>query len=212
MTLEFWTTESGWRDLTTSGQGSCKPPMWSFILDFPPVLGMQGPAEELADLGCGRIQSGGSLKDYSTNTALSYYMNKFTGCCFSGGAYTNQHNALHLNSENSSLQKGFVFLILFDTYNNPARQIRSLLYSWSTRARRGHITFSTWLTSPGVLWSSLVPNLSFVQKKSEAFLINNHRHKAPYLSKVTYKDTVDKRQVRLPHPPTCWVSWVLAQW
>lgn len=56
-------------------------------------------------------------------------MNKFMDCGFSSGAYTDQHNALFLNNENSSLQKGFEILILFDTYHNTARQIRSLLYS-----------------------------------------------------------------------------------
>lgn len=178
------------------------------------MLGTQGPAEELAALRCGRFQSGGSLKDYSSNTVLSYYENKFTGCCFSGGVYTNQHNALHLSSENSSLQKGFVFLILFDTYNNPARQIRSLLYSWSTQTRRGHITFSTWLASPGVLWSSPAPNLSFLQEKSEAFLINNSRRKVPYLSKATSKGTVDPRfyNMTIKCHSTQMRKWIKSRW
>lgn len=87
-------------------------------------------SREVGTLGGGRIQSGRSLSrvDYSSSLVLNYYVNKFVGCCFSSGASTDQHNALHLTSENSNLQKGFVFLILFDTYNNPTRQIISLLY------------------------------------------------------------------------------------
>lgn len=105
----------------------CDPPLGSSACGGR----TQRPAEALAVLGCGRIRRGRSLRreDHSSNMAWGYSMPKFMNCCFSTGAYTGQHNALLLNSENSSLQKGLVFLILFDTYNNPARQIRSRIYS-----------------------------------------------------------------------------------
>lgn len=143
MALEVWTMESGWKGSGHFQAGTMHTfqviPIWVFHLCCP----MQRPWEKLAALGYGRIWRGRSLsrEDNSSNMALGYYMNKFMGCGFSSGAYTDQQNALLLNNENSSLQKGFEFLTLFDTYNNTASQIRSLLYSWSPQNRRSHTTF-----------------------------------------------------------------------
>lgn len=71
---------------------------------------------------------------------IGYYMNKFMDCGFSSGMYTEQHNDLLLNNENSSLQKGFEFLLIWHIIIL-LDQIRSLLYSWSPQNRRGHTTF-----------------------------------------------------------------------
>lgn len=189
MTLELWTMESGWKGFGHFQARPCKPSIWSLTLGLPSVLGTQSPAEKLTALGCGWIQSGRSLsrEDYSSSPVLSYYVNQFTDCCFSRGAYADQHNALHLNSEKSNLQKGVVFLILFDTFNNPARQIITLFCSWSTRMRRGHITLPMWLPSPRGLWSSPAQNPLSSKENTEAFVIKNHRPMGLYLSSQIMK-------------------------
>ena len=81
--------------------------------------------------------------------------------------------------------KGAHVLILFDPYRNPIRQLVSLLYSYSTPGRRGHMTFPTWhLSLPKVLWSSPAQNPLSPQEKSEAFVIKDQRHMAPLVSKA----------------------------
>lgn len=130
MTLEFWTIESEWKGSSHFQAGIVETYHVTLHVGSSTCARSAESSREVGTLGGGRIQSGRSLSrvDYSSSLVLSYYVNKFVGCCFSSGASTDQHNALHLTSENSNLQKGFVFLILFDTYNNPTRQIISLLY------------------------------------------------------------------------------------